>query len=248
MIRNQFLAVLLLSLVSLAAAAQPQDASQSLPRLISHGDAIYPQIAKTAHIMGDVVVKITTDGESVVDAKAESGPPLLTKASEDNAKTWKFAPHTPGTFRITYRYKLTDGDVATFPSPSAVVEISAGNPTVTINYAWAGLGRWKAELKSRHGRLSETFRFSFSGPDGEWLDVETGDSSTSDADNDDDEFSRKDGDFLIFSMKLLEPDGKRVQTYLVGRILGDKLVGTFVDESGVSGTWTATRVPGSEEK
>jgi hypothetical protein len=244
-------AVLTLFVIGLAAAAAAQQPTETLPKLISHGDAIYPQIAKTAHIMGDVVVRITTNGESVVDAKAESGPPVLTKASEDNAKTWKFAPHPPGTFRITYRYKLTDGDVATFPTSSAIVEISAGTPMIRIDYGWIYLGKWKAELKSQHGSLSETFRFSFSGPKGEWLDVETGTTPSEDQDgqdNDDDEFSRRDGDFLIFSMKLLEPGGKRLETYFVGRMSGDKIAGTFIDEAGVRGTWTATRLPESEKK
>jgi outer membrane biosynthesis protein TonB len=106
-------AVIVLSLTGLAAAQGAQDSGESLPKLISHADAEYPAIARTAHIMGDAVAKITTDGQSVVQAQAESGPTLLETASLDNAKTWKFAPHTPGTFHVTYRFVLTPGDVLT---------------------------------------------------------------------------------------------------------------------------------------
>jgi len=205
--------------------------------------------------MGDVVVRITTDGQSVVDALAESGPPLLRKASEDNAKTWKFEPHTPATFHVTFRYKLSSSDAAvasSFPNPSGNVEISvvALPAPLIVDYAWGELGKWKAELRSPHGSFSKVFEFLESGPNGEWLRVENPGWRDEEDDNkrDDDEFSRKDGNFLIFSMKLAEPDGKSLETYLTGKMSGDKIVGTFVDESGVRGTWNATRIRESEKK
>jgi len=243
---------LALSLLPLsAAAARAQDSGQTLPKLISHADAVYPQIAKTAHVTGDVVVKITTDGQSVVDAKAESGPPLLLRASEDNAKTWKFAPHSPGTFRVTYHYRFLSDDVAaSFPDSSADVEIAAVPQPMSIYYATMEFGRWKAELKSPHGRLRESLELSSSGPDGEWLGVATpdGPSANDNKDNGDDEFGHKDGDVLTFSLRIAEPDGKHLQTYFVGKMFGDKIVGTFVDASGARGTWAATRIPDPVKK
>jgi Gram-negative bacterial TonB protein C-terminal len=245
-------AVFALSLMPLAAVPGAQDSGESLPKLISHADAEYPSIARTAHIMGDVVVKITTDGQSVVDAQAESGPTLLQRASIDNAKTWKFAPHTPGTFHVTYRFELTPGDVLTsFPDSPSVVEVRALPQVMTaVGYAWGGLGMWRAELRSPHGRFSKVFAFLESGPRGEWLKVDTpGSTSEKEYDeNGDEEFSRKDGDFLIFSMKLVEPDGQRPKTYLTGKMSGNNIVGTFVDESGVRGTWSAARITDSEKK
>jgi Gram-negative bacterial TonB protein C-terminal len=250
--------VLALSLLVLAPAnALAQDSGQPLPKLVSHADAVYPAIARAAHVMGDVVVKITTDGQSVVDAVAESGPPLLCQASVDNAKTWKFEPHIPGTFHVTFRYKISAGDAAaSFPgSPGNVeVEVAALPSTIQITWAWAELGKWKAELKSPHGRLAKVFEFSYSGPHGEWLDVGVPGSPTDDTDDDtderanDDEFTHKDGDFLAFAMKLAEPDGRLLETYLIGKMSGDKIVGTFMDESGVRGTWSATRIRVSEKK
>ena len=55
---------------------------------------------------GDVRVRFVTDGESVTDAIVDSGHPLLRPAAQENVRTWKFASHTPGTFYVTFRYKL----------------------------------------------------------------------------------------------------------------------------------------------
>lgn len=243
-------AVFALSLLPLAAAASgAQDSSESLPKLISHADAVYPAIAKTAHVAGEVVVKITTDGESVVESKAETGPPLLLKAAEDNAKTWKFAPHTPGTFHVTYRFKFMDGNIATsFPRSDAVVEVAATPEVMHAYYSSMGMGKWKAALTSPHGRLSQTWEMSATGPQGEWLDIETPGRADAKDDDEEDDYGHKEGDFLIFSKTLAEPDGKRLKTYLVGKWSKTRITGTFVDESGVRGTWTATQIPDPEKK
>jgi Gram-negative bacterial TonB protein C-terminal len=246
-----FCAALTLSLLLLATtAARAQDSGAALPKLISHADAVYPAIARTAHVMGDVVVKITTDGESVVDAKAESGPPLLLKAAEENAKTWKFAPHPPGTFHVTYRFKFMDSDLAaSFPNSGSIVELAAAPAAVSIYYASMGMGTWKAALHSSHGRLFLKWRVSSTGPHGEWLDVDDpGAQDAKEADDDEDDYGHKEGEFLVFSKKLAEPDGKRLETYFVGKWSATRIVGTFVDESGVRGTWTATRIPDPETK
>jgi len=103
-------------------------------------------------------------------------------------------------------------------------------------------------LKSPHGRLSEVFEFSYSGPNAEWLDAAIEGATDEKDDDSDDDYGHKDGDFLIFTMKLAEPDGKRLKTYLVGKMSGNKIFGTLVDESGIHGTWTATRIPDSEKK
>lgn len=246
-------AVFALSLLPLAAAASgAQNSGESLPKLISHDDAVYPAIARTAHIMGDVVVKITTDGQSVVDAQAESGPALLQRASVDNAKTWKFAPHTAGTFHVTYHYDFAASDAAaatSFPNSSDKVEVKVvvPAPELIIEYAWIGLGKWKAELMSPHGKLSQTLKFSYSGSHGELLDVETAGARDED-DDDNEDYGKKEGNLLDFSMKLAQPDGKQLKTYLVGKMTESRIVGSFVDESGVRGTWTATRIPDAEKK
>jgi len=37
------------------------------------------------------------------------------------------------------------------------------------------------------------------------------------------------------------PNGKRLNTLFIGKISGDKLVGTFVDDDAVTGRWTSVR-------
>ena len=187
------------------------------------------------------------------DATAESGPPLLHLASVNNAKTWKFEPHTAGNFHITYHFEIASSDVAFssfFPNASGKFEVKVVvlPPPVIIDYAWIGLGKWNAKLRSQHGSFSKTFEFAYSGPDAYWLVVNPRDSAAEDEDSDASQPGSRDGDFLIFSIKLAEPDGKRLKTYLIGKMARDKIVGTFVDESGVRGKWTAARIPDSPKK
>jgi protein TonB len=54
---------------------------------------IYPQIAKTAHISGTVILHaiIGTDG-TVQDLQYISGPPLLMRAAMDAVKQWRYKP------------------------------------------------------------------------------------------------------------------------------------------------------------
>lgn len=86
--------------------ASAHEPSELLPQVIQHDNPRFPPIARAAHVSGEVRVRITTDGESVTKVVAESGPPLLRKASEDNARTWKFAAHTPGTFEVTFDFRF----------------------------------------------------------------------------------------------------------------------------------------------
>lgn len=53
----------------------------------------YPQLAKTAHIEGSVVVEITISEEgNVISARVVSGHPLLQQAALSAAKKWIFRP------------------------------------------------------------------------------------------------------------------------------------------------------------
>jgi TonB family protein len=61
--------------------------------LIKMVQPIYPQIAKTAHISGTVVLHavVGTDGK-VLDLQYVSGPPLLMKAAMDAVHQWEYKP------------------------------------------------------------------------------------------------------------------------------------------------------------
>ena len=63
---------------------------------------------------------------------------------------------------MTFRYKLLSGNVdVEFLESAAIVEIEAAPPEMIIDYAWLGLGTWKAQLKSAHGELSQVFKLRF---------------------------------------------------------------------------------------
>jgi TonB family protein len=70
---------------------------------------VFPAIARTAHVMGDVVVKVTIGvSGNVTDAEAIGGPKLLQRVSVENARHWTFAPAPSEGFTqtITYTYQL----------------------------------------------------------------------------------------------------------------------------------------------
>jgi hypothetical protein len=217
-----------------------QKSAEMLPKVVQHSEPVYPPLARQTRIQGEVIIKVTTDGESVREAIAETGHPLLRKAAEDNVKTWKFASHTPATFNVTFRYKLmeSNSDVA-FLESTNIVEILASPPETSIYYADVGLGTWKAQIKSLHGIYSRLFELSYTGADGDWLNVRIVNSK---GESEESDFGHREEDFLAFTVTLSQPDGQHVKTFFVGKMTSSKIVGTFVDGNGTSGTWTAVRV------
>jgi hypothetical protein len=226
-------------LLLLVPNAVSQESADTLPKVVQHSEPMYPPIARTAHVQGEVRVKFATNGESVTDAEAETGPPLLHKAAEDNVRTWKFAPHTASTFHVTFRYKIMSNgvDVAFLESPD-VVQLTVPPTEMSIYYGSFALGTWKAQLKSAHGKSQRVLKLTYSGPNGDWLD---GDALGPKGECDEIDFGHKEGPFLAFAITLSQPDGQRVKSFFVGRISGNQIVGTFVDDLGISGEWTALR-------
>lgn len=234
-------ASLTLSLILLfMPAAKAQGSPDAFPKVIRHAQPAYPPLARQTRVQGDVRVKLTTDGESVRSAEAIEGAALLSKAAEDNVRTWKFAPHNPSTFIVTFRYKLTSGDVdVEFLNAPAVVQIEASPPQATAGYAWIDFGRWKAQWSSNHGKFQGTLELSYSGPDGEWLGGKLIPQKDQVVEID---FGQRKGDFLAFTAKFRQPDGQEPTTFFVGDLKGDTIVGTFVDDAGNTGKWTAARL------
>ena len=229
------LAVCLVVLPSTSA----QESPEILPKVVHHSDPIYPAIARTAHLQGDVLIKLTTDGESVSNVEAESGNPMLGKAAKENVLTWKFVSHTAGTFHVTFRYRILSSDVdVTFLESPGVVQLLAPEPKMIVDYADIGLGTWIAQLQSARGKSRQVFNLSYSGPNGEWLE---GSAIGPKGDKEEIDWGQKEGKLLGFTIQLVEPDGQRVKTYLVGNLTGDRIVGSFVDETGTAGEWRAVR-------
>jgi TonB family protein len=235
---RQLQIIALLSVLLISAVGAVAQTTEGLPPVIHHDDPVYPAIAQTAHISGEVLLRINTDGESVTDAVAESGPALLQKSAVDNVRTWKFAPHRPVTFHVTFRYKIVSGTQTSFLEIPDIVEINAEPGQLTIDWAWVAIGCFRVRLSSSHGVLTKQIFFSFSGPREQWLSAELlplGD-NIKEAD-----FGRKEGDFLAFTIRLDEPDGKHPETFLVGRLTKNRIVGTFVDDAGVRGNWNGIK-------
>ena len=63
------------------------------PALVTSVMPVFPSVAKTAGVEGDVVLDTTIDKMgNVIDAKATSGPQLLRQAAIDAVRRWKYAP------------------------------------------------------------------------------------------------------------------------------------------------------------
>lgn len=227
-------------LLVLALGASGQEPARTLPTVVQHDQPAYPPLARSARIVGDVQVELTTDGQAVVGARSLNGNPLLSTPAVENVRSWKFAPHNPGTFIVTFRYTIQpEHDEVRFLEKPEVVELETPAPQINIDYQNRGLGRWKAILRSAKGTSQLTFDLYATGPDSAWLRGTLIDEKgrTEDIDSGD----LKD-DFMGFIAIVVRPDGKRVKVLFAGKRTKDKITGTYVDENGGTGGWTAQRI------
>jgi hypothetical protein len=149
----------------------------------------------------------------VVEAEAETGPPLLHKAAEDN---------TAGTFHVTFQYKILSRDVEVIRLETpVVVQLTVPPPEMIIDHVRLGLGSWKAQLRSAHGKSPHIFKLPYSGPNDDWLD---GNAVGPKGESEEIDFGHKRLDFLAFTITLNQPDGQRVKSFLLEE-LGTKSSG-----------------------
>ena len=235
--------LVLLAMLAAAMPAVAQRATEVLPQVVQHDPPIYPRVGYMAHLEGDVRVNITTDGQSVSNAEAIEGPPGLREASVKNVKSWKFAPHAPGTFHVTFRYKFIFGSVdAHFLEAPGIVELDSIQPQFSIVNASIYMGTWNVRLKSSRGESSLEVDMTVGGLSDEWLEVRPAGLQSEDSNDkgkDKDSFGCIKGDFLAFTLRLDQPDGKRVKMVFAGKKTEKQITGVFVDEDGVKGEWTA---------
>ena len=119
------------------------------------------------------------------------------------------------------------------------MQIEAPVPQMSIYYSWMDLGTWKVELSSSHAKAWRIFKLYFSGPEDDWL---AGSAVDPKGKKEKIDFGHMEGDFLAFTINLRQPDGQRMKTFFVGKMSKYKIVGTFVDNAGVTGEWTAVRL------
>ena len=82
-----------------------------LPRVIAALVPQYPAELAKAGIIGGTVITVTTDGTRLTDARIVSAtgtPSTFHEATLRNLKTWRFAPHTPTSFQVNFRYTIVN--------------------------------------------------------------------------------------------------------------------------------------------
>lgn len=123
--RSAGLVLVALVLIAIPLPAQSAAApSTTQPKVVltKLGPIAYPQIARTAHITGEVVLEldIRQDG-SVLSAQVASGPPLLTRAALQSAQQSQFECQNCGEkltpLHLVYTFTLVAGDMGNCASP-----------------------------------------------------------------------------------------------------------------------------------
>ena len=80
------------------------------PPFVSGNLPVYPPLAQTARIQGEVRLRVSTDGDGARDVHVLTGSPMLNDAARESILTWRFAPHPPTTFDVTVRFGLRQPD------------------------------------------------------------------------------------------------------------------------------------------
>lgn len=233
---GRILPMIMAILVATVILASAQEAPRALPEVISHKDPVYPRLALLARIGGPVRLRITTDGHSVTDVVALDGHPLLVRAATDNLRTWTFADHIPGTFDVTFDFRFL-ADEITFLQEPGLIDIAVLPPTYNEN-SDARLDytlpvSWDLELKTATDDIKAALttwtygswlRGYTRGPLGQERELAN---------------ARVDGDMFGFDLPLNDSHGQRLQFSLIGKKVGERIEGIFLDAWGASGTWSA---------
>lgn len=94
---------------------------------------IYPEIARTARISGEVIVSVKIDADGRVEAaRALSGQLMLQEAAISNARLWRFAKAQGNkSMSIRYEFRLRKNEVTTLPC--TIVEFNFPNEVIVIS-------------------------------------------------------------------------------------------------------------------
>jgi len=128
MIRPVSLIVLLVATLLAPSSHAQSAAPQAQIVLTKLGSIAYPQIARVAHISGDVEIElgIKPDGSQQF-ARVLSGPPLLTRAALESAQQSQFdcrnCTEAVTSYKLLYTFRLIDGEIGNC-SPGAVTPSS----------------------------------------------------------------------------------------------------------------------------
>jgi Gram-negative bacterial TonB protein C-terminal len=226
-----------------ANCAVPSSAAEEniipVPDIVQHRDARYPSLAREAQIQGEVHMRVTADTYCAAKITTDSSEPLLAQAAESAVRNWRFGDHQPGTFDLTFNYRILKPEVSFLEKPG-VVEISGiahngleGSESGLWNYGGFEAEVWSAQLTNQSGRVSTTFKFAYGCcEEGRAMDATGKSEKISQGFRDDHDVG--------FGTFVRLPGGRRTNIYLIGRLHNwDRMQGVFLDEFGISGTWSA---------
>jgi len=84
------------------------------PKKLKHVDPMYPSIAKSARVQGQVILECTISPQGrVADVRVVRGVPLLDQAAIDAVKQWQYSPTllngvpVPVIMTVTVLFRLT---------------------------------------------------------------------------------------------------------------------------------------------
>jgi Gram-negative bacterial TonB protein C-terminal len=108
-----------------------QQSTPSLPTVTKLDCPQYPEKARSIHISGIVIMRVTTDGHAVKDVKVIRASEILAPFAEANVRTWKFADHQPTAFTVTYVYTF-EGNYKKDPATKCTAKMKLPE-TVTVS-------------------------------------------------------------------------------------------------------------------
>lgn len=145
---NRVLFLFFLGTIVLCAGPIAAQSTTQIPEVVAVGVPEYLSSARVANIEGDVIMTVDTDGERVSRVAIEPGTNvLLAEPAKVNVMTWRFAPHSPRSFQVTFRYRLSEDfapseRVIAFRSSidELIVEVTAlgGSGPHPVGILWKG--------------------------------------------------------------------------------------------------------------
>ena len=107
-----------------SATAQKQQGQTPANLHLEHADVpMYPELALTARVFGTVQVLVTVKDGKVTDTQVRSGPPMLTTATVDNVKTWRFHSSVNTTFTARFVYQLEPASLDVPSNPKIELQL-----------------------------------------------------------------------------------------------------------------------------
>lgn len=230
--------LLLLVTIAWCVGLPAQENARALPEVTEHGPVGYPPLARQARITGQVHLRLTTNGHAVTDVTVVDGHPLLVQAAVDSARTWKFVEHVPGTFDVTFNFRLPADE--TFLQQPGIIEVvaepggSIGKYTLPEN--------WHARVRNAHINVDTTLTlWTYVYKSAEPLPEMDGYTTGPQGQERSVRQAHIDGDMLGFDATLDDKYGQRLKLSMIGKMSGDNIKGVFLDYWGIGGTWVADR-------